>query len=213
MIKASNLCRGLTAGIVIARGIRIADSGEKQRAELEEAARAYSSYLQPPETSEAVRNMLRTGGFKPSGRNKPASEYLMRAAREGVFPFINNAVDVINLLSLQWGLPISLLDLDAAGDCIDIKIAPKGESFIFNRSGQSLDISGLMSVYGGGRPIGSPVKDSMAGKLTGGSSNAIAVIYAPSELCDRLDTDMYCRALAKRMREYANAEETAAFVI
>ena len=31
---------------------------------------------------EAVRALLRHGGFKPTGRSKPASEYLLRAVRE-----------------------------------------------------------------------------------------------------------------------------------
>src|SRR5262249_26113317 len=32
---------------------------------------------------ELVRALLRHGGFKPTGRSKPASEYLLRAAGEG----------------------------------------------------------------------------------------------------------------------------------
>ncbi len=30
----------------------------------------------------AVRDLIRHGGFKPTGRSKPASEYLLKAARE-----------------------------------------------------------------------------------------------------------------------------------
>src|SRR3712207_7695492 len=49
----------------------------------------------------ALPILLRNGGFRPSGRNKPASEYLAQAAREGRFPRINNLVDVNNLVSLR----------------------------------------------------------------------------------------------------------------
>src|SRR5207245_5914812 len=41
---------------------------------------------------EAVRSTLRLGGFKPAGRSKPASEYLIRAASDGRLPPINVAV-------------------------------------------------------------------------------------------------------------------------
>ena len=58
-----------------------------------------------------VRDLLRHGGFKPTGRNKPASEYLIRAVRDGVLSSINLAVDVCNAVSLHSGLPISVVDL------------------------------------------------------------------------------------------------------
>src|SRR5690606_30133755 len=41
----------------------------------------------------AVRDMLRHGGYKPTGRGKPASEYLVRAASESRLQSINLAVD------------------------------------------------------------------------------------------------------------------------
>src|SRR5262249_45313807 len=41
------------------------------------------------EVRERVRALLRHGGFKPSGRSKPASEYLIKAVREGLLTSIN----------------------------------------------------------------------------------------------------------------------------
>jgi hypothetical protein len=64
---------------------------------------------------EAVRALLRHGGFKPTGRSKPASEYLIKAVREGLLSSINVAVDVCNVVSLHSGLPISVVDLERAG--------------------------------------------------------------------------------------------------
>ena len=62
---------------------------------------------------QAVRRLLRQGGFKPSGRNKPAQEYLLRAAGpDGEWPAIYNAVDILNVVSLRSGLPISLIALN-----------------------------------------------------------------------------------------------------
>src|SRR5205814_1097474 len=59
---------------------------------------------------DAVRRLLRHGGFKPSGRSKPASEYLVRAVGDGALGTINAAVDVCNIVSLHSGLPISVVD-------------------------------------------------------------------------------------------------------
>src|SRR5690606_14985949 len=59
----------------------------------------------------AVRDMLRHGGYKPTGRGKPASEYLAQAAERGALSSINLAVDAGNLISLHSGLPISVVDL------------------------------------------------------------------------------------------------------
>src|ERR1700716_1192244 len=63
---------------------------------------------------EAVRRLLRHGGFKPTGRSKPASEYLVKAVAEGRLTSINVAVDACNVVSLHSGLPISVVDLDLA---------------------------------------------------------------------------------------------------
>src|SRR5579885_1789106 len=63
---------------------------------------------------EAVRKLLRHGGFKPTGRSKPASEYLVKAIREGLLSPINLAADACNIVSLYSGLPISVVDLDRA---------------------------------------------------------------------------------------------------
>src|SRR6516162_6574108 len=63
---------------------------------------------------EAVRALLRQDGFKPTGRSKPASEYLLKAVREGLLSPINLAVDVCNVVSFHSGLPVSVVDLDRA---------------------------------------------------------------------------------------------------
>src|SRR5262245_16860029 len=59
---------------------------------------------------EAVRQLLRQGGFKPTGRSKPASEYLIKAVAEHRLGSINLAVDACNVVSLHSGLPISVVD-------------------------------------------------------------------------------------------------------
>src|SRR5688572_10980255 len=88
------------------------------------------------ELRAAVRDMLRHGGYRPTGRGKPASEYLVRAAEEGGIRSINAAVDACNVVSLFSGLPISVVDLDLAVPPFRIATAPAGTSYVFNPAGQ-----------------------------------------------------------------------------
>ena len=133
---------------------------------------------------QAVRNLLRAGGFKPSGRNKPAQEYLLRTAADGgPWPVILNAVDVLNVVSLRSGLPISLVALERAGSSLLVRYGQPGETFVFNQSGQELDVAGLLSIcrYDGPRtiPVGTPVKDSQFAKVVVGDQQVLACIFAP----------------------------------
>src|SRR3569623_2375415 len=45
-----------------------------------------------------VRNLLRHGGFRPSGRSKPAAEYNPGAHEEGRLPRITDAVHASNVV-------------------------------------------------------------------------------------------------------------------
>ena len=133
---------------------------------------------------EGVRSMLRLGGYKPSGRNKPAQEYLARCLEEGKFPRINPAVDCLNALSVRVGIPISMLDRDAFSHRLVIRLGNPSESYVFNASGQSLELENLVVVCGGEdeeKPLGSPVKDSMAGKIHETVSRIVCILYAPRD--------------------------------
>ena len=54
-----------------------------------------------------VRDLIRHGGFNPTGRNKPASEYLIKAAKEGALSTINLAVDIRNAVSFTSVSPLA----------------------------------------------------------------------------------------------------------
>src|SRR5262249_3476618 len=96
----------------------------------------------------AVRALLRHGGDSPSGRGKPASEYLAQAATGGRFPTVNPVVDACNVVSLHSGLPISVVDLDKlSGDALTIGVCPEATNYVFNPSGQSIDASGLLALH------------------------------------------------------------------
>jgi len=132
-----------------------------------------------------VRNLLRTGGFKPSGRSKPASEYLVGAVIEGRFPSINAGVDACNVVSLHSGLPISLVDVDLLDGPLEIRNAPAGTTYAFNPSGQVIDVSGLVCLWDAQGPTGTPVKDAQRTKTHDGTRAAISIVWGTSALPGR----------------------------
>lgn len=139
-----------------------------------------SSAESPLERSEdlrgAIRDMLRHGGYKPTGRGKPASEYLAKAAVEGVRP-INPAVDVCNVVSLHSGLPISVVDLDLLRLPLRIEVAPQSASYVFNPAGQEIDVSGLICLFDASGPCANAVKDSQRTKTSGETTRTLSVVW------------------------------------
>ena len=126
---------------------------------------------------EAVRALLRHGGFKPTGRSKPASEYLIKAVRENLLAPVNLAVDVCNAVSLHSGLPISVIDLDRARVPFRVEIAPKGASYPFNTSGQVIDVSGLLCLFDADGPCANAVKDAHRTKTTPDTRRTLSLIW------------------------------------
>ena len=125
----------------------------------------------------AVRDMLRVGGYKPTGRGKPASEYLVRTAEEGGIRSINLAVDACNVVSLHSGLPISVVDLDLAEEPLSISIAPVGTSYVFNPTGQEIDVGGLVGLNDAQGPCGNAVKDSQRTKTRPETTRTMSVMW------------------------------------
>ena len=196
--------------MVLAEGLRVAPVPEElARLAAELAARRAAEEFPPAPVKEAVRGMLKRGGFKPSGRNKPASEYLAQAAREGRFPRINNIVDVNNLLSLETGLPISLLDRRAFPGDLWLRRGRAGEAYVFNAAGQEIDLEGLVCVCGGagpdGAPLGNPVKDSMAGKVKDDTAGVVGVIYAAADCAPGRDLPAHAERFAELLRRFGGA--------
>jgi DNA/RNA-binding domain of Phe-tRNA-synthetase-like protein len=134
---------------------------------------------------DAVRVLLRHGGFKPSGRSKPASEYLVRAVSDGALASINAAVDVCNIVSLHSGLPISVVDLAKARAPFRVGIAESGSSYVFNASGQAIDLGGLLCLLDADGPCGNAVKDAQRTKTDAATTQTLTVIWGTNALPGR----------------------------
>jgi DNA/RNA-binding domain of Phe-tRNA-synthetase-like protein len=148
------------------------------------------------EVRAAVRDMLRHGGYKPTGRGKPASEYLVRAASDGALGSINAAVDACNAVSLHSGFPISVVDLDCARGPFRIAFAPQGASYVFNASGQEIDLGGLVCLYDANGPCANAVRDSQRTKTNADTRSTLSVIWGCAAFEERLtETERWYRAL------------------
>jgi DNA/RNA-binding domain of Phe-tRNA-synthetase-like protein len=144
----------------------------------------------------AVRDLLRHSGYKPTGRGKPASEYLVRAATEGALTSINAAVDVCNAVSLHSGLPISVVDVDRARGPFRVGVAPAGTSYVFNASGQEIDLTGLLCVNDADGPCANAVRDAQRTKTRDETRATLSVIWGSAGHERRLeDAERWYRAL------------------
>lgn len=127
-----------------------------------------------------VRDLLRHGGYKPTGRGKPSSEYLLKAAAEGGLRSINLAVDAGNIASLHSGIPISVIDLGHAVPPLRLGIAPADTSYVFNPSGQEIDVSGLLCLFDAEGPCANAVKDAQRTKTSEATLRTLSVLWAPA---------------------------------
>jgi DNA/RNA-binding domain of Phe-tRNA-synthetase-like protein len=191
--------------------------------ELLARVRAAGETFIPAERKAAVRAMLRHGVYKPAGRAKPASEYLLAAALEGdgptgAFPFVNGPVNANNAVSLAWGYPASVFDLARTGRELLVRRGLPGESYVFNPSGQTIDLEDLLLVCrrapsaDGWEPCGNPVKDSMATKVFDGCTEVAAVVFAPAG-DPRAELEACAARFESLLREDSGAETAGHCII
>jgi len=133
----------------------------------------------------AVRDLLRHGGFKPTGRSKPASEYLLKASADGTLSGINLAVDACNAVSLHSGLPISVVDLAPTTQPLRVAVAVAGESYVFNAAGQSIDLGGLLCLFDAAGPCANAVKDAQRTKTSASTRRTLTLIWGTTVLSGR----------------------------
>jgi DNA/RNA-binding domain of Phe-tRNA-synthetase-like protein len=184
-IKKDASLEDISLGIIYAANCKIEASSQALLQEINEAISKAKVRTDAETLKGEVRNMLRFGTYKPTGRGKPASEYLLGAAKEEPerFPRINNLVDINNLVSLESLLPISVIDIQRAGSSTFFaRRGRAGESYLFNNTGQTIELRDLLliSIMPQDEPCANAVKDSMKTKIQETSQEFLAVLYAPS---------------------------------
>jgi len=169
----------LDLGAFVARHPSLGESPDWLRALMSPSAQAPVS--SDDEVRGAVRDMLRAHGYKPTGRGKPASEYLLRQA----LPIINIAVDCGNTVSLHSGLPISVVDLDRCKPPLRVGAGKAGDSYVFNATGQVIDVEGIPCLFDADGPCANAVKDAQRSKTDGGTRNTLTLVWGAQALGDR----------------------------
>jgi DNA/RNA-binding domain of Phe-tRNA-synthetase-like protein len=212
----------LGVGVVEISGVKVRPSDSTFQADRQQVLQAAAERFPTADweqQAQAVRQLLRYGKFKASGRSRPAQEYLLKCLlTDGRLPSINAPVDLLNLVSLSRNLPISLLSVRKCSTNLRVDRGSAGESYVFNSVGQQLDLTDLITVYDLSqvppRPVGTPVKDSLAGKIEEDDEHLVALIYFPrhfppaSEACQ-----LAIRDLMKGMQLYCQADSVASMLL
>lgn len=201
----------LRIGLVEAEDVRVqASRPEYLRAIAEEIkSRIDPGYIYPDPLQKGIRGILKAYGFHPSGRNRPASEFLVKDLQvRGEFNPINVVVDINNHLSLISHLPISIFDSDKAGGKLCIRTGMDSESYIFNREGQELALKHLLVVArseGNLQAIGSPVKDSQETKVFESTKRVTGIVYTTRNLSPDEEFGPFLERFCELLRTEAGA--------
>lgn len=134
------------------------------------------------EIRKSIRDLLRFGGYKPAGRGKPSSEYLQKTVESSSLPKIDPIIDIGNIVSYHSGIPISIVDRSRIETPFQIRIGREGEKYVFNSTGQEIDLKGLLCFCDNTGPCANPVKDSMRSKVTSDTYYTINLLWGAKSL-------------------------------
>lgn len=209
----------LVLGVAEVSGGTVRESSDALKAGAAALAKAICAvqWEIPEDKRRAVRQLLKLGGFSPSGRNRPAHEFLVRDLKDrGSFNFINNVVDVNNVVSLESLLPISVFDVDKLDGPLSVRVGVPEESYVFNPAGQVLDVKRCIVCCRGaapGEPVGSPVKDSMATKIFEGAGRFLGVIYGTTDGWSTSELEAHAQRFAELLARETGGEIVSARLV
>jgi DNA/RNA-binding domain of Phe-tRNA-synthetase-like protein len=207
---------GVTFGMVTIHGVTVRESDERLWKQVEilsqRLAREFSlDRLSEDEQIAAVRGLQKSFGFEPT-RYRPSSESLLRRVLKGQGLYqINTAVDVNNLCSLEFLLPMCSYDLRNVEGQVRVRIGKVGEEYpgigrqVFQAENKVIiaDESGIM---------GSTVSDSERTKVSTETTDILLAIYAPARMDPRIIED-YATLAGQRMVEFNGGQASDIFAL
>lgn len=142
-------------------------------------------FLQKEITSDpyisSTRNLFKKTGIDPT-RYRASQEALIRRILQGKgIPRINNVVDVNNLCSVRFRLPMGVYDLDKIQGEIEIRIGRQGESFQ-GIGARSISAQDKIMAFDKLGPFGSPIADAERTKVTLSTNRIILVIFSSESI-------------------------------
>ena len=78
----------------------------------------------------AWRRAFRAFGTDPTGYRSAAEALLRRLTKQGSIPSINTLVDIGNLVSIHYALPVAMFDLASIAGGLTVRFATGDESFV-----------------------------------------------------------------------------------
>ncbi len=153
-----------------------------------------------------ARALYHAFGMEPS-RHRPSSEALLRRVLQGKGLYrLGGAVDVCNLASLSFLLPIGLYDLAKVDGDIELRLGAPGESYAGIRKDQ-VNVGGRLSFHDARGPFGSPTSDSLRTSTDEHSRTLLAVTLATAAY-DRAAMAAHLDLLADLYARHCGARET-----
>lgn len=124
----------VVGGVIVARGVRNGATPDAllsayraaQQAALE---RIGSTPLSQIPALAAWRGVFRSFGVDPTQICSASEALLRRLTKQGDIPSINTLVDIGNLVSIRYALPVAMFDLRSAQGAITVRFASGSERF------------------------------------------------------------------------------------
>jgi DNA/RNA-binding domain of Phe-tRNA-synthetase-like protein len=170
-------------GVVVAEPVATASSAEALEAEMQELASALrAEYVgrAPAEIGALgyARELYHSFGVDPT-RVRPSSEALLRRVlKGGELPRISNAVDVCNLCSLRFLLPLGLYDVREVHPPVTLRRGRPGEAYA-GIGKKDVHLEGRLVLADRHGPFGNPTSDSARTSVRAGTTALMLVIFAP----------------------------------
>lgn len=178
---APDVADHLVAGTLVVDGVTVTPEPAvwAETATLSARLRAEHAGRKPSEIPglQEARDLYKRFGMEPT-RHRPSSEALLRRILAGKEIYrLDNAVDVCNLASLEFLLPIGMYDLDRVEGDVTLRLGRGGEEYEGIRKGpvHLADRLGLFDDAGG---FGSPTSDSRRTCVSGSTRRLLAVVMA-----------------------------------
>jgi len=202
--RAEELSHIVRPGLLWVDGVAVVDREPRLDPLLNEAEQKVRAH--PPEESASVRAMYKRVGLVPT-KTRPSNEALLRRVRKGQpLPRVNALVDVINWCSVEFQLPYGLYDRAHITGPITMRLGRDDEAYAGIRK-DAVHVAGRIALVDDEGPFGNPTSDSARTMVTTATSNALVVVFAPSDI-DAARLTLVLDTTAARLTDIAGGRET-----
>ncbi len=177
---------GLKLGILEASNLKIKKDSELVEGQFKELERFIKNKFSnnPPSSDQivsAVRRMYRRIGWEPT-KYRPSSEAMIRRIikDKGLYR-IYNFVDLGNVASTKYHLPMGLYDLDKINGSVIVDVGGENETYQ-GISKELIHATGKMILRDDVGIFGNPTADSKRTCLSEKTKNVLVIFFAPPEV-------------------------------